>query len=282
MNLLQRLYVFFVKFRDYIVYTALVVISFSMISLGDFTSIGGFRASVVTLVGFINENILVIPNIAAIRQENQVLRELNMELSNEVTRNYLADKENAKLRKLLELPKKGTNRLVFADVVGIEKIGNRTYLIINKGSNEGLSFGMTVRTDAGLIGSITATSGPYAIVETIFNPDVKISVAVANSSLKGIVTWDGKTDLILDNIPKTIPVEKNQEVVTSNFSSKFPPDVPLGYIRSVEIPKSSLFWKIVIQPYAMYNTVQQVAVVKELPDSSRINLIKKYFEIKLK
>ncbi|OGU59073.1 MAG: hypothetical protein A2X64_00225 [Ignavibacteria bacterium GWF2_33_9] len=282
MNLLQRIYVFFVNFRDYIVFTALVMMSFSMISLGDFTSIGGFRASVVTLVGFINENILVIPNIAAIRQENQVLRELNMELSNEVTRNYLADKENAQLRKMLDLPKQTSNHLVFADVVGIEKIGNRTYLIINKGSNEELSFGMTVRTDAGLIGSITATSGPYAIVETIFNPDVKISVAIANSSLKGIVTWDGKTDLVLDNIPKTIPVEKNQEVVTSNFSSKFPPDVPLGFIRSVEVPKSSLFWKIIIQPYAMYNTVQQVAVVKELPDSSRINLIKEFFEIKLK
>lgn len=282
MNILQRIYVFFVNFRDYIVFTALVVISFSMISLGDFTAIGGLRASIVTVVGFINEHILVIPNIAAIRQENQVLRELNMELSNEVTRNFLADKENAQLRNLLELPKRINNHLVFADVVGIEKIGNRTYLIINKGSNEDISFGMTVRTDAGLLGTIAATSGEYAIVETIYNPDVKISVSVANSSLKGIVTWDGKTDLVLDNIPKTIEVKKYQKVVTSNFSSRYPPDIPLGYIRSVEIPKSSLFWKIVIQPYAMYNKVQQVAIIKELQDTVKVKLIKEFFDIKLK
>lgn len=282
MNFLQRTYLFFVNFRDYIIFTALVVISISLVSLGDFTSIGGLRASVVSVVGFINENILIIPNISAMRQENQVLRELNMELSNEVTRNFLADKENAQLRKLLDLPQRLNNTIVFADVIGIEKIGNRTYLIINKGSDEGLEFGMTVRTDAGLVGSLAATSGSYGIVETIYNPDVKISVSVANSSLKGIVTWDGKTDLILDNIPKTIPVKKYEQVVTSNFSSRYPPDIPLGYIRSVEVPKSSLFWRIVIQPYAMYNQVQQVAIIKELQDSVKVKLIKEFFEIKLK
>lgn len=282
MNFLQRTYLFFVNFRDYIIFTALVVISISLVSLGDFTSIGGLRASVVSVVGFINENILIIPNISAMRQENQVLRELNMELSNEVTRNFLADKENAQLRKLLDLPQRLNNTIVFADVIGIEKIGNRTYLIINKGSDEGLEFGMTVRTDAGLVGSLAATSGSYGIVETIYNPDVKISVSVANSSLKGIVTWDGKTDLILDNIPKTIPVKKYEKVVTSNFSSRYPPDIPLGYIRSVEVPKSSLFWRIVIQPYAMYNQVQQVAIIKELQDSVKVKLIKEFFEIKLK
>lgn len=282
MNLYQRIYEFFVKFRDYIVFTALTVISLSMVSLGDFTSIGGLRATVVSVVGFINENILIIPNISAMRQENQILRELNMELSNEVTQNFLAEKENAELRRLLDLPQRLNSHVVFADVVGIEKIGNRRYLIINKGNNEGLDFGMTVRTDAGLIGSISATSGSYSIVETIFNPDVKISVSVANSMLKGIATWDGKTDLVLDNIPKTIPVKTKEEVVTSNFSSRYPPDIPIGYIRTVELPKSSLFWKIIIQPYAMYNQVQQVAVVRELQDTTKVNLIKEYFNIKFK
>jgi rod shape-determining protein MreC len=282
MNLLQRTYLFFVNFRDYIIFTALVVISLSMVSLGDFSSIGGLRASVVTVVGFINEHILIIPNISAMRQENQVLRELNMELSNEVTRNFLADKENSNLRKMLDLPKRLDNHVIFADVVGIEKIGNRTYLIINKGINDGLDFGMTVRTDAGLVGSIAATSGEYSIVESIYNPDVKISVSVVNSSLKGMVTWDGKTDLVLDNIPKTIPIKKFEKVVTSNFSSRYPPDIPVGYIRSVDVPKSSLFWKIVIQPYAMYNQVQQVAIIKELQDSVKVKLIKEFFDIKLK
>jgi rod shape-determining protein MreC len=255
----------------------LVIISLSLVSLGDFTSIGGMRASVVAVVGFINEKLMIFPNINALRNENQILRELNIELSNEVTKNFLAEKENIQLRKLLDLKDKSTKSIIFADVVGVEKIGNRNYLIINKGSSDGLDFGMTVRTDAGLVGSIAATSGKYSVVETIFNPDVKISVSIANSSLKGIATWDGKTDLILDNIMKTIEVKQGEKVITSNFSSRFPSDIPVGYIRSVEQPKSSMFWKITIQPYAIYNQVQQVAIIKELPDSSKINLIKEFF-----
>lgn len=273
----QQVYEFFVKFRDYIVFTMLVIISLSLVSLGDFTSIGGMRASVVAVVGYINDKLLIFPNITALRNENQILRELNIELSNEVTQNFLAEKENIELRKLLDLKQKSTKSIIFADVVGVEKIGNRNYLIINKGSSDGLDFGMTVRTDAGLVGSIAATSGSYSVVETIFNPDVKISVAIANSSLKGIATWDGKTDLILDNIMKTIEVKKGEKVITSNFSSRFPSDIPVGYIRSVEQPRSSMFWKIIIQPYAVYNQVQQVAIIKELPDSSKINLIKEFF-----
>ncbi len=274
---LQKVYDFFVKFRDYIIFTLLVVMSLSIISLGDFTSIGGLRASVVSVVGFLNDKLLIFPNITALKKENQILRELNIELSNEVTKNFLAEKENNELRKLLDLKQKSKQNIVFADVVGIEKIGNRNYLIINKGSGQGLDFGMTVRTDAGLVGSIVATSGGYSIVETIYNPDVKVSVAIANSSLKGIATWDGKTNLILDNIPKTIQVKSGEQVVTSNFSSRFPSDIPLGYVRSIEPPKSSLFWKIIIQPYAIYNQVQQVVVIKDLPDSSKIDLIKEFY-----
>ena len=277
MNWLQRIYEFFIKFRDYIVYTSLLVISLSLISLGDFTTIGGMRASIVALVGFINDKVFILPNISALKKENQILRELNIELSNEITRNYLAEKENRELRKLLELKQKSTQNITFCDVVGIEKIGNKNYLIINKGKADGLDFGMVVRTDAGLVGTIAASSNGYSIVETIYNPDVHISVMLAESSLKGILTWDGVQDLIIDNIPTTLEVKKNEEVLTSNFSSRFPPEIPIGKVERAEIQKGSLFYRIVVKPYAYYSQVQQVAVIKELPDTNKINLIKEFF-----
>jgi rod shape-determining protein MreC len=277
MNWFQKIYEFFIKFRDYIVYTSLVVISLSLISLGDFTTIGGLRASIVALVGFINEKVFIFPNISALKKENQILRELNIELSNEITRNYLAEKENRELRKLLELKQKTTQNITFCDVVGIEKIGNKNYLIINKGKADGLDFGMIVRTDAGLVGTIAASSNGYSIVETIYNPDVHISVILANSSLKGILTYDGVRDLIIDNIPKTLEVKKGEEVLTSNFSSRFPPDIPIGKVERIEIPRSSLFYRVVVKPYAYYSQVQQVVVIKELPDTNKINLIKEFF-----
>lgn len=277
MNWFQRIYEFFIKFRDYIVYTSLLVISLSLISLGDFTTIGGMRASIVALIGFINEKVFILPNISALKKENQILRELNIELSNEITRNYLAEKENRELRKLLELKQKSTQNITFCDVVGIEKIGNKNYLIINKGKADGLDFGMIVRNDAGLVGTIAASSNGYSIVETIYNPDVHISVVLSNSSLKGILSYDGVRDLVIDNIPKTFEVNVGEEVLTSNFSSRFPPDIPIGKVERIEIPPSSLFFRIVVKPYAYFSQVQQVVVIKELPDTNKINLIKEFF-----
>lgn len=277
MTLFQKIYDFFIKFRDYIVFTSLVVMSIGMISLGDFSSIGGMRASIVALVGFINEHIFILPNISALQKENQILRELNVELSNEITRNYLAEKENIELRKLLDLKQKSKKQLIFCDVVGLEKIGNKNYLIINKGKNDGIDWGMIVRTDAGLLGTIAATSNGYSIVETIYNPDVHISVVIANSSLKGIMSYDGIQDLVIDNIPKTLEVKVGEEVLTSNFSSRFPADIPIGKVQKVEPSKGTLFHRIVVKPYAYYTQVQQVIVVTELPDTNKINLIKEFF-----
>lgn len=274
----QKVYEFFVRFRDYIVYTLLVVISLSLISLGDFSTISGMRASIVAILGFINDKVFIFPNVSALQKENQILRELNIELSNEVTKNYLAEKENKQLRKLLELKTDTTAHYEFADVVGIEKIGNKNFLLINKGTEQGVKFGMPVRTDAGLIGTIAAASKGYSIIETIYNADVHISVSLTTSNTKGILSWDGMQDLVIDNIPKTLVIEKNEEVVTSNFSSRFPSDIPIGRVKSVEIPKSSLFFRIVVEPYSYFSQVQQVIVIKELPDTNKVNLINQYFK----
>ncbi len=274
----QKVYEFFVRFRDYIVYTLLVVISLSLISLGDFSSIGGMRASIVAILGFINDKIFIFPNVSALQKENQILRELNIELSNEVTENYLAEKEKRRLRALLNLKTDTTANYEFADVVGVEKIGNKNFLLINKGAEQGLKFGMSVRTDAGLIGTIAAASNGYSIIETIYNADVHISVSLTTSNTKGILSWDGVQDLVIDNIPKTLTIEKDEEVITSNFSSRFPADIPIGRVKSIEIPKSSLFFRIVVKPYSYFSQVQQVIIIKELPDTNKVNLINQYFK----
>jgi rod shape-determining protein MreC len=278
MMIAQKVYEFFVRFRDYIVYTLLVVISLSLISLGDFSSIGGMRASIVAILGFINDKIFIFPNVSALQKENQILRELNIELSNEVTENYLAEKENRRLRALLNLKTDTTANYEFADVVGVEKIGNKNFLLINKGAEQGLKFGMSVRTDAGLIGTIAAASNGYSIIETIYNADVHISVSLTTSNTKGILSWDGVQDLVIDNIPKTLTIEKDEEVITSNFSSRFPADIPIGRVKSIEIPKSSLFFRIVVKPYSYFSQVQQVIIIKELPDTNKVNLINQYFK----
>ncbi|HOV91574.1 MAG TPA: rod shape-determining protein MreC [Candidatus Kapabacteria bacterium] len=275
----QRLYQLFVQFRDFIIFILFVIISLSLISIGDTSAISGFRAFVVGAIGWINDKVMFVPNVSALKNENQTLRELNLELSNEVTQNYIAQKENDNLRKLMELPKKLSKPIEFADVVGYEKIGNKNYLIINKGSSDSLDFGMVVRTDAGLLGTIAMVSKKYSIVETIFNPDVKISAKIPSQSLFGIVVWDGESSLLLKNIPRTVKVNKWDEVVTSNFSSRYPADVPIGKIRSISVEPGTLFHRIEIEPYAKFNQVGQVAIIKELPDSAKINLIKKFFKV---
>ena len=275
---MQSFIEFIIRFKSYISFAALIVISLSLISMGDVNKIGGFRALVLGTFGWMQEAVSWIPNPKAIQNENKALRELNLQLSNEVTRMRDAVVENKSLRALLELKKKSDKDLIAVSVVGITKIQLRNYLIIDKGENNGIKAGMPVRTDAGLVGIVIGTSGNYSMVETIINRDVKISAKCLRSDYKGIVVWEGGQNLLMRNVLQSFDVKKGDIIVTSDFSNKYPPNVPIGEVIETGEEEGHLFLKVVIKPYVNFETLEEAFVVPTLPDPERLELIKELDE----
>ena len=100
---MQRLFEFVVRYRNYITLALLVIISFSLMSVGELSRLGGFRAVVVGSIGWMQSVFAWVPNPVALQSENTALRELNLQLSIESARYRQAMVENATLRNMLEL-----------------------------------------------------------------------------------------------------------------------------------------------------------------------------------
>lgn len=270
---MQRIIDFVVKNKEYIGLTALVIISFSIISIGNVNKIGGFRTVVVGSIGWFQELFTWIPNPGALRNENRALRELNLQLSSDVSKMRHSLIENKKLRDLLAFKDKTPNKLITADVVGNSNLEMRNYITIDKGSAEGISQGMCVRTDAGLVGTIVSVSNDFSLVEIILNRMTKISSKLERNRVNGVVSWDGGEYLVMKNIPESFDIQVGDVLLTSEYVNRYPKDIPIGKIEEVVRDRSSLFMKIRIKPFVDFSSLEQVFVIVELPDPERIKII---------
>ncbi|MDT3739946.1 MAG: rod shape-determining protein MreC [Candidatus Kapabacteria bacterium] len=270
---MQNLINFVTKYKEYITFTALVIICLSLISIGDVSRIGGFRTVIIGSMAWMQGALSWIPNPGALQNENRALRELNLELSTEVTKMRSAVIENNRLRQVLEFRQKFPDSLITAEIVGKSSIELRNYVAINKGSSAGISQGMSIRTDAGLVGTVIGTSENYSLVELVNNRNVKVSAKIQRTNIDGILTWSGGDYFNLNNIPTSFDIKKGDVVLTSEFSNKYPPDVPFGEIVQVKDEKNSLFLTIKIKPFVNLASVEQVFVIRRIPDEERNKLI---------
>src|SRR5882672_11832519 len=103
-------------------------------------------------------------------------------------------------------------------------------LTISAGENSGIRKGMAVMTDGVLIGRVFSTSGGFSLVEGLFNRDMRVAVKITRTRVDGILGWEGGDELVVRNVPKALDVKEGDLVVTSEYSTFFPSEVPVGMI----------------------------------------------------
>lgn len=275
---MYRLIEFIVRFKEYVALSAVVVICFSLMTFGNVAQLGGFRSVVVGGIGWLQNAFSWIPNPVALKSENAALRELNYQLSDERAKIRQALIENEKLRKLLEFKKQTTFPVVSADVVGKTTTEVRNYATLNKGAEEGIEEGMTVMTDAGIAGLIIAASKNYSLVRLLINRDSRVAAKIQRSRIDGILVWEDDQTMIMKNIPKSYDVKVGDDVITSEYSNRFPQNIMIGRVTDVRADSSSLFRKIIVMPAVNFSSLEQVFVVKMLPNKERVALEKEIEE----
>lgn len=128
-------------------------------------------------------------------------------------------------------------RLIPAEIVKGSVNKQRNFLILDKGSDDGISPNMGVITDKAVVGVVDAVTAHYSYVISFMSPDINISARLAHSGITGTLRWDGKGSrhAILGQIPLHTEIPEGDTVYTSGFSNLYPPDIPVGTVTSTEI-----------------------------------------------
>lgn len=261
-----------IAFKEYVLLTVFLVVSLLLLAGNDNRQLKALRAVTVGLLGYVQDAVSVIPNVFTLQRENEILRQLNVNLSDEVNRLREARIENTRLRALLGLREETPFRLVAADVVGKSLLLMRNTITLNVGSADGIAPDMPIISEQGLVGKTIAVGERYSLGQVLFNKDFRAGVKVQRSRVDGIVAWTGGDELRLTNVPKTQDVRTGDVVITSGYSNVFPEDVTVGIVSSVRQRPGSLFHEITLFPAVDFTGLEQVFVIAQAPDTARATL----------
>ncbi len=140
------------------------------------------------------------------------------------------------------------------------------YISIDIGSNNGVEAGMGVIGPNGVIGVVKNVSHHYSIVLSVLHRDSKTSVRLAKNDYFGSLSWNGKDYRYgqLSEIPNHVKLNIGDQVVSSGFSSTFPPGVQIGEITEFSKPEGENFYSISIAFSTDFKRLSKVYVIKNL------------------
>ncbi len=82
---------------------------------------------------------------------------------------------------------------------------------------------------------------------------------------------------MINNVPKSADVKPGDLIITSPYSNYFPAGIPVGTVVE-EGNLDNLFKKIIVEPSVSFTDLEEVFILKHLPDKERLDLESSYFK----
>ena len=205
-----------------------------------------------------------ISDYASLRTENRHLAEEILRLTETITR-LEEEAAAAAARDSADYTTawRGKYEFIPAEVIKNSVNKQHNYLIIGKGSDDGVRPQTGIITSRGVIGIVDAVSRHYSYAISFLNSDSSISARIGKDGAAGPMAWDGKGsgNALLREIPLQVKFEEEDTVYTSGFSTIFPPDIPIGRITGSRIVNGATF-EIKVSLFQDFSSVRHVCLVR--------------------
>lgn len=153
------------------------------------------------------------------------------------------------------------NRYQAAAVIARDPSPFLHYVIINRGSDDGLRRGMPVVTQQGLVGRVAAVTAGAARVQLITDPGSTVNVQLepigAQAALHGSLT----SDITLDMIPQEINIKPGDLVLTSGLGGSYPSNILVGQVSGIRSQDQDIFQRATLQPVVNFSQLAIVLVI---------------------
>lgn len=206
--------------------------------------------------GFFWEKYASIREYSSLREANDALAQENTLL---LGRLYNRTEENGNQSADRKQPFEFIGAKVVRNTVGTP----HNYLIIDKGSKDGIEEDMGVITPVGAIGITRAVSENYTYVLSFLNTSQQVSAKIGRSETFGPLSWDASNPgmAILEEIPQHLEIQQNDTIYTSGFSAFYPPDIPIGIVTGSKLV-NGVHLSLNIKLLQDFRSINHVMVVK--------------------
>ncbi len=249
-------------------YVGLVAAAFALMLLGkaDMLLVERFRAQITDAfapilevvskpVASANEIIQRGRELANIRGENAALRQDIHRLRQWQSVARILEGENKALREQLNFVPGPKVSYLTARVIADSGGAFAHSLLVNIGSQNGVTKGQAVVTGGGLVGRVAGFGSRATRVLLITDLNSRIPVLVESTRTRAILAGNNTDRPRLIHLPPGVTVSPGDRIVTSGHGGVFPAGLPVGVIDSVSESGISM------QPFVRRDRIEYVRLI---------------------
>jgi rod shape-determining protein MreC len=200
-----------------------------------------------------------------VRSENALLRNELAKVKSDQARLAELEVENKHLGELLALRDALGTNAVAANVIGSDANGIQRTLVLASGSSNGLSPGMAVLANEGVVGKIIAVSPNASRVLMIDDHNSALDGFDQRTRARGIVAGLVDDGVIMKYADRSQDIRTGDSIVTSGLDGIFPRGLLVGTIKSVRRDGAGLFLGVKITPAVDFRQLEQVLILTQPP-----------------
>lgn len=136
-------------------------------------------------------------------------------------------------------------------------------ITIDRGARDGVEVGQAVVTDEGLfVGKIFGLGEHTATVLLVTDVRSRVAAAAAGTGrLAGVVDGQGNGTARFTLIPQSVPLKRDDPVVTAGTEDKVPANLIIGLVNAVESQPTDPFKSAALEPLAPLDRLELVSVI---------------------
>lgn len=193
------------------------------------------------------ENIELKKEVASLKEKILYLSEL--------------DKENQRLKGLLNQKISSNYSKVLAQVVSWDSNHGYRVIRINRGASSGLQLQSVVVTSEGVVGYVYRLTDNFADVLTIMDSNNRVDGLIQRTRSHGIVEGYSDTRTIMKYISRTEKVVLGDVVLTSGLGNIYPKGLVIGQVARIEKESFGITQAIELNTAVNFRKLEEVVVL---------------------
>jgi len=211
----------------------------------------------------VSSRVVAIRELGSLQARNRDLQEAVDRLMIENVRLREAEIERTSLREQLHFKLSNpTYELLAAEVIGYDPSNLLHYIIIDRGSRDGIRTGQPVVTALGLAGRVTSVYVQSSRVLLLTDPSSSVSALIESSRATGIVRGQGRGALSMGYVELADQVQVDDIVLTSGLGGSLPKRLVIGKVSAVRRDDVHMFQEIQVLSAVRFDRLESVLVIQ--------------------